>query len=252
MSNTSQGLWSEQDFSAVTIAGSCSALWNACSKDEAAIRPLQWIYSVLEHCFSVGLVSARRSSYCTQGWHSLFGAAVDAKSVCLLLSLVGRAEMPEIYMSHGATRPCGCTDSACPGWKEDSNSIGLSVKVMPMSLPRCLFEDITIPTEWLMLAALHAPHRYGDVATDGHYRHWDHEVLPHWDARIRNKHAYGHKFQPPGNIHSPYYPHKGPYSSSDPHVIRAHIQEMTDAKITVMVGAVLIGGIHQLLRETRR
>eukprot|EP00878_Enallax_costatus_P018118 GHUV01019063.1.p1 GENE.GHUV01019063.1~~GHUV01019063.1.p1 ORF type:complete len:407 (+),score=86.88 GHUV01019063.1:159-1379(+) len=76
---------------------------------------------------------------------------------------------------------------------------------------------------------------YGDIATDGRYQHWDHEVLPHWNSKEREKYPHGHRFQPPNNVHSPYYPLRGPYSSSDPKVIRQHIQEMLDANITAMV-----------------
>lgn len=33
--------------------------------------------------------------------------------------------------------------------------------------------------------------RYGDVATDGRFRHWNHEVLPHWRERERGTYAHG-------------------------------------------------------------
>jgi hypothetical protein len=45
----------------------------------------------------------------------------------------------------------------------------------------------------------------------------------------------GTRFQPPGNVHAPYYPLKGPYSSSDPATIRDHIQEMLSCNVTVLV-----------------
>jgi hypothetical protein len=45
----------------------------------------------------------------------------------------------------------------------------------------------------------------------------------------------GTRFEPPGNVHAPFYPLKGPYSSSDPAVVRAHIQEMQDVNVTVLV-----------------
>lgn len=45
----------------------------------------------------------------------------------------------------------------------------------------------------------------------------------------------GTRFEPPGNVHAPYYPHKGPYSSSDPDTIRQHIQEMLACNVTVLV-----------------
>ncbi|KAI8469156.1 MAG: hypothetical protein J3K34DRAFT_424530 [Monoraphidium minutum] len=76
---------------------------------------------------------------------------------------------------------------------------------------------------------------YGEPRTDGAYRHWDHEVLAHWDAQQRDKWPTGKKFQPPGSIHSPYYPLLGPYSSRDPGVIHAHITELLDAGVNTIV-----------------
>jgi glycoprotein endo-alpha-1,2-mannosidase len=50
----------------------------------------------------------------------------------------------------------------------------------------------------------------------------------------------GTRFQPPGNIHAPYYPLKGPYSSSDPATIRTHMQELLACNVTVLVRDELI------------
>jgi glycoprotein endo-alpha-1,2-mannosidase len=85
----------------------------------------------------------------------------------------------------------------------------------------------------LLLFVSHA--RYGAPATDGQYQHWNHEVLPHWDANKKGSYEFGSQFEPPRNVHSPFYPQKGPYSSSDLATIRAHIQEMVQANITGMV-----------------
>jgi glycoprotein endo-alpha-1,2-mannosidase len=60
-------------------------------------------------------------------------------------------------------------------------------------------------------------------------------VLPHWDAKQKDSFEFGQRFDPPKNVHSPFYPQKGPYSSSDPATIRLHVQEMVDANITGMV-----------------
>jgi hypothetical protein len=38
-------------------------------------------------------------------------------------------------------------------------------------------------------------------------------------------------------VHAPYYPLKGPYSSSDPGTIRQHIQEMLACNVTILVRA---------------
>lgn len=76
---------------------------------------------------------------------------------------------------------------------------------------------------------------YGAPETDDQYQHWNHEVLPHWDAKQKHSFEFGSRFDPPKNVHSPFYPQKGPYSSSDPATIRTHIREMVDANITGMV-----------------
>lgn len=88
-------------------------------------------------------------------------------------------------------------------------------------------------TQQLLLCV--SPCRYGAPETDGQYQHWNHEVLPHWDAKQKDSYEFGSRFDPPKNVHSPFYPQKGPYSSSDPATIRTHIREMVDANITGMV-----------------
>lgn len=36
------------------------------------------------------------------------------------------------------------------------------------------------------------PIRYGDPTNDGgEYKHWNHEILPHWNAKEREKWEYG-------------------------------------------------------------
>jgi hypothetical protein len=44
-------------------------------------------------------------------------------------------------------------------------------------------------------------------------------------------------FKPPNSIHAPFYPSLGPYSSSDPIVMRVHFQDMLNAGIGVLVRA---------------
>jgi len=62
-------------------------------------------------------------------------------------------------------------------------------------------------------------------------------VLPHWEKRINEKFSdvVGKRHTPPANIHSPYYPQLGPYSSKDPAVISAHFKEMARIGIDVAV-----------------
>ena len=78
---------------------------------------------------------------------------------------------------------------------------------------------------------------YGSPEHDGSWRHWDHEVLPHWESRIneRFKETVGTRHLPPGRLHSPFYPQLGPYSSRDPKVIAAHFEMMEQAGINVAV-----------------
>ena len=77
---------------------------------------------------------------------------------------------------------------------------------------------------------------YGEPNTDGKYLHWNHEVLLHWEQRINEQFPeVGMRFEPPGNIHSPYYPLHGPYSSSDVVTLDRQFQEMVESGIEVAV-----------------
>eukprot|EP00808_Paulinella_micropora_P009391 g25768.t1 len=69
--------------------------------------------------------------------------------------------------------------------------------------------------------------RYGNVEQDGVWRHWDHEVLPHWTPSVSARYPQiGLRFRPPLHLHSPFFPLRGPYSSLSPHTVAAHFQEM--------------------------
>ena len=77
---------------------------------------------------------------------------------------------------------------------------------------------------------------YGEPTIDGVYRHWNHEVLPHWESRINELFPeVGKRFNPPMDVHSPYYPLHGPYSSMSKEVLRRQFQEMTSSGIEVAV-----------------
>ena len=81
---------------------------------------------------------------------------------------------------------------------------------------------------------------YGNPANDGAYRRWDHAVLPHWDPKV-NARVFGAdaaealganpssralgSHRPPDDIHAPFYPSRGCYSSLDPRVLDAHMRE---------------------------
>jgi hypothetical protein len=76
---------------------------------------------------------------------------------------------------------------------------------------------------------------YGDPKTDGEYVHWNHEILPHWNAEVARQYPTRGRFHPPDNLHCPFYPKLGPYSSSDPDVILAHMRQLREAGVNVLV-----------------
>ena len=75
---------------------------------------------------------------------------------------------------------------------------------------------------------------YGSPKIDGHYSHWNHQVLPHWNKEIDKIYPkFVHK--PPNDIASDFYPELGAYSSRDPEVIDEHFSQMLIARIGVIV-----------------
>ncbi|CAG5130168.1 unnamed protein product [Candidula unifasciata] len=67
---------------------------------------------------------------------------------------------------------------------------------------------------------------YKNVNTDGKYAHWNHRLLPHWsDKHFMNSGQH----VPPEDIGANYYPKLGAYSSADPAVIDAHMQQIRAA-----------------------
>jgi glycoprotein endo-alpha-1,2-mannosidase len=77
---------------------------------------------------------------------------------------------------------------------------------------------------------------YGTPEYDGKWQHWNHEVLPHWDASIRDQYpSEGIRYVPPGDVHSPFYPMRGCYSSRDAAVTRAQLRELLHAGVGVVV-----------------
>lgn len=71
---------------------------------------------------------------------------------------------------------------------------------------------------------------YGNPKFDGKYIHWDHPQLPHWDAKMAQGYPQG-RHSPPDDIGSNFYPSLGPYSSRDPSVLEAHMQQLRTAAI---------------------
>lgn len=77
---------------------------------------------------------------------------------------------------------------------------------------------------------------YGNPLHDDQWKHWDHEVLPHWTAAVNAQYPdVGKRFEPPGYIHSPFYPQLGPYSSRDELAIRRHFDMLLKAGVDVVV-----------------
>jgi hypothetical protein len=74
---------------------------------------------------------------------------------------------------------------------------------------------------------------YGNPETDGAYKHWNHELLPHWNEHTRKQYPTDVRFQPPSNIHAPFYPQRGPYSSASRDTLQAQFEEMKSASIEV-------------------
>jgi hypothetical protein len=71
---------------------------------------------------------------------------------------------------------------------------------------------------------------YGNVAVDGHWRHWNHEYLPNWKKEDRKIYPTG-MHEPPGDISSNFYPLLGCYSSSDPTVIDTHMKQLSSTNV---------------------
>lgn len=68
---------------------------------------------------------------------------------------------------------------------------------------------------------------YGNPEHNGKWEHWDHEVLPHWTEQENRRHAnIGQRHNPPEKLHSPYYPLRGAYSSTDETLLLEHFHEI--------------------------
>ena len=87
---------------------------------------------------------------------------------------------------------------------------------------------------------------YGNPQTDGRYLHWDHEVLPHWTKATRDRYPHGHKHNvEAGEIHSPFFPARGTYSSNDAATLDDQMRELKRAGI----GTVILSWWGQASRE---
>ncbi|XP_064189384.1 glycoprotein endo-alpha-1,2-mannosidase [Anguilla rostrata] len=74
---------------------------------------------------------------------------------------------------------------------------------------------------------------YGNPKFDGKYIHWDHPILPHWDPKVAAGYPNG-RHSPPEDIGANFYPALGVYSSRDPSVVEAHMQQIRTAGVGVL------------------
>lgn len=73
---------------------------------------------------------------------------------------------------------------------------------------------------------------FGNPKFDGKFIHWDHPQLPHWDSKVAQGYPQ-ERHSPPDDIGSNFYPSLGAYSSRDPSVMEAHMQQLRTAAIGV-------------------
>lgn len=71
---------------------------------------------------------------------------------------------------------------------------------------------------------------YGNPTFDGKYIHWNHPQLPHWDSKVAQGYPQG-RHSPPDDVGANFYPALGAYSSRDPSVLEAHMQQLRTAAI---------------------
>ena len=78
---------------------------------------------------------------------------------------------------------------------------------------------------------------YGTPEIDGKWIHWNHSILPHWTESVRNEwiSTSGLSYKPPNDLHSPYYPLRGPYSSRDTDTLRSQMYEMKEYEIESII-----------------
>lgn len=78
---------------------------------------------------------------------------------------------------------------------------------------------------------------YGTPASDEDWRHWNHKVLPHWEEGTRSRFPHGQPHQPPDDLHSPFFPARGPYSVRNTTVLGEHMEEIRNAGSRVAIAS---------------
>ena len=76
---------------------------------------------------------------------------------------------------------------------------------------------------------------YGNPETDGRYMHWNHKVLPHWTESVNAQFPSVGKAFEPREIHAPFYPQRGCYSSRSTETLEAQFAEIRGTGVGVAV-----------------
>ena len=74
---------------------------------------------------------------------------------------------------------------------------------------------------------------YASDKVNGKWSHWNHETIPHWTASTNMRYP-RRQHHPPEDIAAKFYPQLGPYSSTDPEVIRDHMKQLIRGGIGVL------------------
>ena len=78
---------------------------------------------------------------------------------------------------------------------------------------------------------------YGRPEFDEKWIHWNHSILPHWTESVRAEWAStaGISYLPPQDLHSSFYPLRGPYSSRDTTNLMTQFYEMKEYSIDAII-----------------
>ena len=72
---------------------------------------------------------------------------------------------------------------------------------------------------------------YKTPQVDGLWSHWNHSLLPHWTEAVRSRFPANVSWVPPDDIHAPFYPAGGLYSSADVSRLRVQVEAMGRAGV---------------------
>ena len=77
---------------------------------------------------------------------------------------------------------------------------------------------------------------YGSAEHDSRWSHWDHSILPHWTPSIAAQFPGSDtRFIPPHDIHAPFFPAAGPYSSKNSTLLRAQLASLKACGVSAIV-----------------